>query len=185
MNEAQYVNANTPFLEGISNSRISKPWYRVLTGMISVLAGVSGSIDLSGLITEFETSREPKDYGPDISELQVLQAYFRRSLSTVAELSARVELLEEQLSRTRQSANAGTSDPALLRPRPVSATCDLSLESLRRPTRIYAVPVGSPVATTAATSTTPFGFETAEQADALVTLANAMQQGGIKNGIFS
>lgn len=164
----QKLNASTPFLQGVPNSMVSKEWYRVLIAIVSVLAGQSSSIDFAAFQTEYETSRQPKDYDPEISELQVLQVMTQRSLSLALALSARVKEIETQLTRVRPSDSPVDADPALL----------------RRPAKIYAVPTGAAVATTAATNITPYGFSSS-QANAIVSLVNAMQQAGINNGLFS
>jgi len=165
----QQISANTPFLQGVPNSMISKEWYRVLVSVVSVLAGQSSSIDFAAFQTEYETSRQPKDYNQEISELQVLQAMTQRALSVALGLAARVQEIEAQLAKVRPSDASIDADPVLL----------------RRPSKIYAVPTGAALATTAAVSSGAWGFSSSTQANALVTLVNAVQQGGIKNNLFS
>ena len=190
------LNASTPFLQGVPNSMVSKEWYRVLIAIVSVLAGQSSSIDFAAFQTEYETSREPKDYDPEISELQVLQVMTQRSLSLALALAARVKEIETQLTRARPSDSPLDADLTRARPsdspldadltraRPSDSPVDADPALLRRPAKIYAVPTGAAVATTAATNVTPYGFSSS-QANAIVSLVNAMQQAGINNGLFS
>jgi len=108
MTQTIRLNVSTPFLQDVPNSLISKDWYRFLRQIVVILGNGSDVVDLGDFEEEVYTERAPVDYSGSIQSLSDSINLLRAAQSINAQLSARVSLLESQLSiqsKTASSAN--------------------------------------------------------------------------------
>lgn len=179
MTSVPKLNARTPFLQDIPNSLISKEWYRALNS-IAVILGSGQDISDLGTFQELVYST-PKgvDLSDQLNEIRNIQNLIRSVTVINQQLQDRISILESQLINQNNAIN--TSYKLSLR----LDNIDSNLLRTSQPIPIPPLSSGGSVATTTSTNTTPYGYSTAAQANAIVTLVNNIRTALINNNIMT
>lgn len=96
------INFNTPFLQGVPNSRVSPEWIRLLGAVIATVTGNDEEIDFSEIQEIIFTAREPLNSYVQANEFAAMQQTRRQ----VPALLVSDDLIGMSRSATASAANA-------------------------------------------------------------------------------
>lgn len=112
MNSVTRLNANTPFLQGIPNSYISKEWYLLLFSISEILGGGASVVPLDVFQNTLETQRRPVEtaasYSDIIQRLSLLESFISRTLGSFRNRLERKDDDIEAMMVVRRSPAIGT-----------------------------------------------------------------------------
>lgn len=122
MTKVNYLNANTPFLQGVPNSQITREWFLILNNIATILGGgqeVSSIVDLEHSITTITEIQQIYNSAPSVFDNTNNLLNVSQQLATVStliqnnqQLKDRISSLEFQLQN--MGKNQGSSDPLLM-----------------------------------------------------------------------
>jgi len=122
LTKVNYLNANTPFLQGVPNSQITREWFLILNNIATILGGgqeVGSITDIENSITTIDEIQQIYNSAPSVFDNTNNLLNVSQQLATMStliqnnqQLKDRISALESQLQSIGK--NQVSSDPLLM-----------------------------------------------------------------------